>query len=442
MIFLACLLLALIPLEARTPPVPPKIAAMASASKVRPPLSPAKLGGCKTYVDSVANAFDRDEPEYLEWPLPVEECTEAQNYRIYYYRGMGSYFLSSWGDALLYFGLAKQIGGPEDEQVLYYLWRTHGKLGDSPEQTQLIWEFYNRFPQSSHLGNMFSEWKTDTRPSLWSLSMTNSVSQSESPGYSSTRIRDQFSASIGQSAGNHRFRESVALSINTDPETRIFGEWQGNLTGEYRYKGLSANLNWGSTYARAATAISALDTVGTPGTLSVDQYQADIGYSLDLGKIVNTEFQLQGIHPRAGWTMASFGQSLTTLAGEVYLQGTWTVERHWMSFFPVDSLFPTLNGQWVGNLGAYAFYELGKHGFSLGTEYRWDKETYAPALDTILLLDVTPNVGKTLAAVAGYSFRPAAWCDVDFQGKWGHVYNSETADGRVLQFYIALSLHR
>lgn len=231
------------------------------------PVSESASPGCGALLDSLDRLHAADRADYLAWDFAAAGCDRRQLYRAYHRQGFGSQLLGDWQAAALYLTLAKDIGGPEDEEVLYHLWTAWRGLDSRQDMVAAARELHARFPASPWLARILDEMEEVRKPRARAFggSLESRLARSRVGSIDndlSTRLR----AVARQSAGDHAFSQAAAFSLKHNVRERVMEGFQANLSAEWRRGGFGLEAEWGLGYDASAardTLVSALHGSGS-----------------------------------------------------------------------------------------------------------------------------------------------------------------------------------
>jgi hypothetical protein len=388
---------------------------------------------CKTLSDSLVKLYDRGDPTYLTWDFSEAKCDSSQLYTAYYYQGIGFLFISAWKEALYFLNAARAIGGPKDEEILYHLWTVYRKLDRYPEMERLTLELHQRYPGSLFLLEILDQWKGVKSPSRIAWNVSSKAGMASNPYLDHLAI-NRIQAESRQKAGPHQFRETGSMSLTSKWDERLLHSFQGNVGGEYEWKGFSAEANWGVGYeSRRADTSSLLLTSGAQSIL-VDsnwnfvQGRAAVGYSLTTGSGWNLGWNASFFLLSKDWRVASLSHSQSFLFPDFILIAYLDLQKHWIDNPDAGDILlagtPLLDGMHTLSFNLTPYFSFGRHSFGFGPTYyvsRWHYAGEALAGGTI---DET-GWQHSVSGTASYGYDWRHWCRLAFSGSYGYDFGND-----------------
>lgn len=388
---------------------------------------------CKTLSDSLVKLYDAGDPTYLTWDFSEAKCDSSQLYTAYYYQGIGFLFISAWKEALYFLNAARAIGGPKDEEILYHLWTVYRKLDRYPEMERLTLELHQRYPGSLFLLEILDQWKGVRSPSHIAWNYSSKAGVASNP-YLDHLIANRIQAESRQKAGPHQFRETGSMSLTSKWDERLLHSFQGNLGGEYEWKGLSAEANWGVGYeSRRADTSSLLLTSGAQSIL-VDsnwnfvQGRAAVGYSLTTGSGWNLGWNASFFLLSKDWKVASLSHSQSFLFPDFILIAYLDLQKHWIhnpdEGDPLIVDVPLLDGMHTLSFNLTPYFSVGRHSFGFGPTYYVSRWHYGGEKLTGGSIDET-GWQHSVSGTASYGYDWRHWCRLALSGSYGYDFGNE-----------------
>jgi hypothetical protein len=375
---------------------------------------------CKTLSDSLVKLYDAGDPTYLTWDFAAAKCDSSQAYQAYYYQGIGFLFISAWKEALYFLNAAREIGGPKDEEILYHLWTVYRKLERYPEMERLTLELHQRYPSSLFLMEILDQWKGVKSPSLiaWNWSTRAGVASNR---YLDNQLTNRIQGEAQQRQGKQRFRERASLSLASKWDEsgwnrRILHGFQANMGGEYAWRGLSAEADWGAGYESRSGDSALLIDGGRRAFLAGSEWNFAqihfaLGYSFTTQGGWNLGANASVFQLNRDWQVLGLSHSQSFLFSEFILMGYLEFQKHWISREGLDGM-NTLT------FSLTPYFALGRHSFGIGPNYYVSRtqtsREFAEAFD-LSRTDWMHSIAGT--AIYGYDFRK--WCRLSFTGSYG-----------------------
>lgn len=225
---------------------------------------------CASLLDSLETLAAEGGSDFLAWDLEGHGCSPAQLYRGYLRQGSALSMAESWESAVHVLSLAKAIGGPDDEELLYHLWTALRRLDRRKEMVAAAKELYARYPASPYLALVLEDWRGDRPPRAaaarpWKASFESRFARSKVgalDNVQSNRLR----AEAGQALGAHGFRESVSASLKSRPGSRLMDAFQADLGAEWIWRGFSLEAGWGVGYDARSSGDTLLEVLSGSGS--------------------------------------------------------------------------------------------------------------------------------------------------------------------------------
>ncbi len=405
------------------------IVQMAEAKKTPKHLKNAGPTNCKVLADSSQKLYEAGDPSYLTWDISPK-CDPAQLYQAYYYQGLGFYILPAWKESLYFLTMAKEIGGPKDEEILFYLWNVNKKLDRFQEMERATHELHRRYPNSFFLLEILDEWKTVKHPTQgWNYGYSSRFSTS-SNNYLKNVFTNRLRASTGQRHGPHSLRETGSLTIKNKIDTHVFQGFQLDLGSDYQYKGISAELDYGAGYdARNSSDPLVWIHGGTVGKLvdsnwNWQQGRASIGYSYTTKGGWNLGANLNAFQLSKDWLGLGINHTEVLLFPTWMIIGSIDYQKNWIHLLlnPNDTtLFKTvaLDGMQTLMLNLTPFISVDRHSFGLGATYYLANSHYGAPNG---IWDET-DIDHSITSTASYTFELRNWIKFNFSASAGLEFN-------------------
>jgi hypothetical protein len=398
------------------------------AAPAKPSARPAV--DCKTLSDSLVKLYDAGDPTYLTWDFAEAHCDSAQLYLAYYYQGIGFEFISAWKEALYFLNAAREIGGPKDEEILYHLWMVYRKLDRYSEMERLTLELHRRYPNSLFLFEIIDQWKSVKAPSriAWNYSARAGISSTH---YLTDQLTDRVQAETRQQSGPHRFREHASVSLASkwnasDWNQRLVHGFQANLGGEYAYKGLTAEADWGAGYATPTKDSVVHGENGQPLMLADSNWNfvqghLGLGYSYTTAAGWSFGANAGALLLSKDWRVLDLSHTESFLFNDVLLIGYLDFQRHWIGAAP-DSLGAEagtlgLDGLYTFTATATPYFTFGRHSLGAGPSYYFEASHYSGSYAGARQSEKYRE--HTLSGMATYDFDLRRWCRFTLTGSYG-----------------------
>jgi hypothetical protein len=427
-----------------TSPILPRVALiLAIAVSLAAAKRPGRKSGaqpqvdCKTMVDSLTRLYAAGDPTYLTWDFSGAKCDSSQLYTAYYYQGIGFLFISAYKEALYFLTEARDIGGPNDEEILYHLWTVYRKMDRYQEMERLTMELHQRYPGSLFLLEILDQWKTVKSPSPVTWGFSSKAAWARSP-YLDHILSNRLRAETTQKRGPHRFRETGSATLKTQWDENLLQGFQGNLGGDYEYKGFSAEANWGFGYeGRRADPNSFLVSSG-PQSILVDsnwnfaQGRIAAGYSITTQSGWNLGLNGSLFQLSKDWRAASLSHYQSYLFSDFMLIGYLDVQNHWIDY-PSEVFTYTdpdgnehsqqqkLDGLQSASFNLTPYFTVGRHSLGIGPTYYFAR-THFSGFEDAVRLDYW-EYQQSVSATASYGFEWRHWCRFAFGGSYGYDYS-------------------
>ncbi|GEM_PF-4054350 len=407
---------------------------------------PAKKSGgqpavdCKTMIDSLTKLYAAGDPSYLTWDFSGSACDSSQLYTAYYYQGIGFLFISDYKEAVYFLTAARAIGGSKDEEILYHLWTVYRKMDRYQEMERLTVELHQRYPGSLFLVEILDQWKAVKSPSPVSWGFSSKAAWARSP-YLDHILSNRMQAETSQKRGPHQFRESGSFSTKTQWDRTLLQGFQGNLGGEYEYKGFSAEANWGFGYeGRSADYSSQVVTSGTQSILvdsnwNFAQGRAALGYSYTTNSGWNLAFNASLFQLSKDWMVAGFSHSQSYLFSDFILIGYIDLQNHWIRF-PVETIadtngavigtLPDLDGMQSFSLNLTPYFTFGRHSLGIGPTYYFSRWHSSETIGTVKTGYY--EYQQSLSGTASYGFDLRRWCRLALSASYGYDFDKRHGD--------------
>lgn len=391
---------------------------------------------CKTMADSLTRLYEAGDPAYLTWDFSASKCDSSQLYTAYYYQGIGFLFLSDYKEALYFLSAARDIGGPKDEEILYHLWTVYRKLDRHQEMERLTVELHQRYPGSLFLLEILDQWKSlrSSSPLTWGFS--SKAAWARSP-YLDHILSNRVRAETNQKRGLHQFRETGSMSLKTAWDERLLQGFQGNLGGEYGYKGFSAEAHWGIGYEARRTDTTAIVVTSGAQSVLVDsnwnfaQGRFALGYSFTTSSGWNLGLNASLFQLSKDWTVAGLSHSQSYLFSDFILIGYVDVQNHWIDFATDTVAFSDASGshkvlRGLDGMQSFSFnltpyFSLGRHSLGIGPTYYFSRWHYSGAADSARIDD--SEIQQSASATASYSFDLRHWFRLALSASYGFDFD-------------------
>ena len=384
---------------------------------------------CKVMADSLQKLYEAGDPSYLTWDISPK-CDSSQLYTAYYYQGLGFYLLSAWKESLYFLTLAKEIGGPKDEEILYHLWNVNKKLDRYQEMERATLELHRRYPNSFFLMEILDEWRTVKHPSqAWTFGYSSKVGLA-SNSYLDKVYTNRLRAGTGQKHGNHRFHETGSFTVKAKLDDRALQGFQGDLGGEYEYQGFTAELDYGAGYeSRNASDPLVLVHNGIESRL-VDsnwnwlQGRAAVGYSYTTKGGWNLGWNVNALQLSKDWRVVGFSHTQSFLFPSWILLGYVDYQIHSLHLLlaPGDtSVFKdvALDGMQTFMANLTPYFSWDRHSLGVGPTYYASRSHYGGASG---LFNET-EWDHSITATASYGFEMRNWIKFNLSASYGWEFD-------------------
>ena len=381
---------------------------------------------CKVMADSVQKLYEAGDPAYLTWDISPK-CDSSLLYQAYYYQGVGFYLLSAWKESLYFLTLAKEIGGPKDEEILYHLWNVNKKLDRYQEMERATLELHQRYPNSFFLMEILDQWKSVKHPSqTWTFGY-NSKATLASNRYLDKVLSNRLRAATGQTRGNHRFRETGSLTVKAKLDDRTIQGFQGDLGGEYEYLGLTAEADYGAGYeSRSASDPLVLVSNGALSRLADSNWnwlqgRIALGYAYTTKGGWNLSWQVNAMQLSKDWQVLGISHSQSLLFPSWVLLGYVDYQIHWLhlTLAPGDSTFGdvALDGMRTFVTNLTPFFSWERNSLGIGATYYLSRTHYGGGgLDEV-------EWDHSYTTTASYSFDLLASLKINLTASYGWEFN-------------------
>jgi hypothetical protein len=425
----------------------PILAFLAFAYSLSEAKRPARKSGnqprldCKTMADSLTRLYEAGDPAYLTWDFSQSGCDSSQLYTAYYYQGIGFLFISAYKEALYFLTAARDIGGPKDEEILYHLWTVYQKMDRYQEMERLTLELHQRYPGSLFLLEILDQWKTVKSPSPITWGFSSKAAWARSP-YLDHVLSNRIRGETSQKRGPHKFRETASTILKTQWDENLLQGFQGNLGGEYEYKGFSAEANWGFGYEARRPDSSAFVVTSGAQSILVDsnwnfaQGRVAAGYSFTTDAGWNLGLNASLFQLSKDWRVAGLSHSQSILFSDFILIGYVDAQYHWIDFPQVPIVdsgvqlgtFPDLDGMQSFSFNLTPYFSLGRNSLGIGPTYYFSRWHYVED-------EAGTKVGyseyqQSLSATASYGFDLRHWCRLALSGSYGFDFDKRRGDSR------------
>jgi hypothetical protein len=281
---------------------------------------------CPEMLAQVKQLFADKDPALLTVDITRTECPASILYETAYYQGFAFYLLGEYPGALADLELARSIAGPWDEQILYYIWKIQGKLGEERRRRIVYAEFAARFPESAQLAEMKSA--DEAAITWWEGSASTGLAYlAGGRSYAGAKSRSNLNAAWNQERGRHAFQEFAGLSGNFSLDGRKQHFAGVEAGGQYRWRYLTAS----GTLGRLRS-IYKSDTIGVnPGGRPVSgsrierrwEWQRSLSLSQAFPRPRDWEWTASLNYYETDRALLSMGPA----AGYVSLGGGWDLDR-------------------------------------------------------------------------------------------------------------------
>ncbi len=420
--------------------------ALVEAKKAPKPAKVTVATDCKVMTDSMAKLYEAGDPTYLTWNIPAK-CDSSQLYSLNYYQGIGFYLLGDWREASYFLNQAKEIRGPKDEEILYHLWNVNKKLQRYQDMERATLELHQRYPNSFFLMEILDQWKTVKPPSqAWSFGYTSkyaSYTTEYASGPKSTYLENIFTnslrASTGQTYGQHRFQETGTVTMKAKMDEKTLQGLQGDIGGEYDYKGFSAQVDYGGGYQSHSTSdpllllSNGLETRLVDSNWNFRQGRLTLGYSTDSKNGWSQGWNLNLLELSKDWSMASVShiESIFLLSGILLLN--LEAQKHWVKAVYSDSSVlttptstPTMtwDGMNAFTAGVMPLYYWKKQSLLFGATYYFSQSHFSAGNGTN-----DQEYEQSLTGSASYSYDFFSWLRINFDASYGFDYSQSFQTG-------------
>lgn len=422
------------------------LAVLAIAYSLPEAKRPAKKSGgeprvdCKTMVDSLTRLYEAGDPAYLTWDFTKSACDSSQLYTAYYYQGIGFLFISAYKEAMYFLTEARDLGGPKDEEILYHLWTVYRKMERYQEMESLTLELHQRYPGSLFLLEILDQWKSVKTPSRVTWGYTSKAAWARSP-YLDHVLSNRVRAETSQKRGVHRIREIASMTLKTDWDENLLQGFQGNLGGDYEYKGFSAEANWGFGYeSRRPDSSSFVVTSGAQSILvdsnwNFAQGRVALGYSFTTSAGWNLGINTSLFQLSKDWRVMGLSHSQSFLFSDFILIGYVDAQNHFIAF-PSQSVFdsasgttlyfPELDGMQSFSFNLTPYFTFGRHSLGLGPTYYFSRWHYLETAGA--RKRGYSEYQQSVSATASYGFDVRHWCRLALSGSYGFDFDKRRGD--------------
>ncbi len=383
---------------------------------------------CQVMADSVQKLYEAGDPVFLSWKIP-STCDPSLLYLAYYYQGLGYYLLSRWKESLYLLTLAKEIGGPKDEEILFHLWNVNKKLDRSQEMERATLELHQRFPNSFFLMEILDHWKPTKFPAQsWNFGFTSKISMS-SNDYFDQVFANRLRAATGQSHGKHRFRESGSLTLKAKLDDKTLQGVQADVGGEYEYQGLTAEADYGAGF-EGGSAKDPLLLVrnGFESRLADSNWnwlqgRLALGYSHSTKAGWNLGWKVNALQLAKDWRVLGIGHSQSIIFPSWILLSYIDYQVHWLHI-PVtqgasSSGTANLDGlhTFLANLTPFLIWE--KQSLGIGGTYYLSRNHYTGGVSR----DILSNHSFTITSA--YSYDIFTRMKINLNASYGRELNQK-----------------
>jgi hypothetical protein len=380
---------------------------------------------CKVMADSLEKLYEAGDPAYLTWDISPK-CDSSLLYKAYYYQGVGFYLLSSWKESLYFLSLAKDIGGPRDEEILFHLWNVNRKLDRNQEMERATLELHQRYPNSFFLMEILDQWKSVDHPTrYWTMDYNSKVTTASSP-YLDNMFSNRFRVSSSHKIGAHRFRETGSLSTKTKLGTsQALQSFQGNIGGEYEFHGLTLEANYGASYENPNDSIpvlllhSGLESHIADSNWNLYQGNIGMGYSYQTKSGWNLNWKASMLQLSKDWKVIGLSHSESFLFPSWILLGYIDYQTHWFHV-DGDSILGGMNTFMV-NLTPLVSWD--RHSVSIGPTYYVSLTNYGRGG---LYED------HSITASMSYAYDLLTWMKINLNASYGREFLKGDADPKYL----------
>lgn len=393
---------------------------------------------CKTLSDSLVKLYDAGDPAYLTWDFSESKCDSSQLYTAYYYQGIGFLFISAWKEALYFLSSARDIGGRKDEEIIYHLWTVYRKLDRYPEMERLTLELHQRYPSSLFLLEILDQWKAVKSPARVAWSYSAKAGWARNP-YLDHLLTNRVRGEMRQKRGEHQFRETGSMSLGSKWDDRLLQGFQGNLGGEYEYKGFSAEANWGAGYeSRGALLVtSGSQSILVDSNWNYAQGRLALGYSVTTSAGWNLGLNASLYQLSSDWQVMGLSHSQSFLFSDFILIGYVDLQKHWIdmgsdiidldtSATPRQAEF-ALDRMYTVTVSLTPYFSFGRHSMGIGPTY-YASETHTNGMVLGTGTDIDQDEWEhSVTGTASYGFDLRHWCRLAVSATYGFDFRK---DGR------------
>jgi hypothetical protein len=391
-------------------------------------------------VDSLTRLYEAGDPSYLTWDFTKSACDSSQLYTAYYYQGIGFLFISAYKEALFFLTEARDLGGPKDEEILYHLWTVYRKMDRYQEMKRLTLELHQRNPGSLFLLEILDQWKEVKSPSPVTWGFTSKAAWARSP-YLDHVLSNRVRAETSQKRGVHRIREIASMTLMTNWDENLLQGFQGNLGGDYEYKGFSAEANWGFGYeSRRRDSSSFVVTSGAQSILvdsnwNFAQGRVALGYFFTTDAGWKLGFDASLFQLSKDWRVMGLSHSQSFLFSDFILKGDVDAQNHIIGF-PSQSAFdsgsgttfyfPQLDGMQSFSFNLTPYFTYGRHSIGIGPTYyfsRWHFLETAGARK-----HGYSEYQQSVSVTASYGFDLRHWCRLALSGSYGFDFDKRRGE--------------
>jgi hypothetical protein len=206
---------------------------------------------CSVALDSLDLLYASNQLDFLSWNFDSLDCNASQKYQGWAKQGLTFIDVSEWSEAIYALNRAKEIGGNEDEKILYGLWEAYKNLGQASAISILIDEFKKRFPHSLYLQRIGNELRqaSHTLPiqKPWRGYLKNQFSRN-SLNSLDMLASNQIKGSLDQTHSNHTFEEFASVTLKSKIGESVIHRFDLNIGGEWRFGLLGLEVEAGAGY--------------------------------------------------------------------------------------------------------------------------------------------------------------------------------------------------
>ncbi len=187
---------------------------------------------CHQFLQKLETAFQNTNPELLQWSIDDNSCTKQQIYSANYIQGKTAFYLDDYHLSQNLFEKSIEIGGEEDDEILFFLSKIEKEIGSSKGVGKYTTQIAERFPHS-----LFSDdTKSDKREKGWRVTYTSKYHTTNKEYNTPHLLYNQLSLKLSQSIGDLKIQETIGTYIKSDPSSTFIDGWQGFMGVMALYK--------------------------------------------------------------------------------------------------------------------------------------------------------------------------------------------------------------